>query len=91
MTYLRIPVPRINAGLASNVLGLLGLVLMVTAIGGLAGLWWAVLAAGVTGVGLSYLISAQQEPEKVDWGQLSVDAMIKKQAEKGNQHVNGTR
>ena len=59
MTYVRIPVPRINAGFMCNALGILGLVLMVTAVGGLAGVWWAVLAAGITGIGLSYLISAQ--------------------------------
>jgi hypothetical protein len=66
MTYVRIPVPRITAGLASNLLGIVGLVLMVCAVGGLAGLWWAVLTAGITGVGLSYLISAQQPLPQIE-------------------------
>jgi hypothetical protein len=66
MTYVRIPVPRLTAGLVSNTLGLLGLVLMICAVGGLAGIWWAVLAAGVAGVGLSYLISAQQPLPEIE-------------------------
>jgi hypothetical protein len=66
MTYIRIPVPRLTAGLMSNALGLLGLVLMVVGIGGLAGIWWAVMAAGVTGVALSYLISAQQPLPEIE-------------------------
>lgn len=89
MTYVRIPVPRLTAGLVSNALGLLGLVLMVAGIGGLAGVWWAIMAAGVTGVALSYLISAQQEPEKINFGEMSVQAMIDKQTAK--QSVNGNR
>ena len=92
MTYVRIPVPRLTAGLMSNALGLLGLVLMVVGIGGLAGIWWAVMAAGITGVALSYLISAQQEPEKINFGDRSIQAFIDKQAEKGNPHVvNGSK
>lgn len=91
MTYVRIPVPRLTAGLMSNALGLLGLVLMVVGIGGLAGVWWAIMAAGITGVALSYLISAQQESEAdtISIGDRSIQAMIDKQAAK--QSVNGNR
>ncbi len=66
MTYVRIPVPRLTAGLMSNALGLLGLVLMVVGVGGLAGIWWAVMTAGVTGVALSYLISSQQPLPEIE-------------------------
>lgn len=53
MVTVRIPAPSATA--ATNLLGLVGLVAVVVAIGGLAGAWWAVLAAGVVAVGLSVL------------------------------------
>jgi hypothetical protein len=48
-----IHVPRIPAGAISNLVGMLGLVAMVVAVGGLAGVWWAVLTGGVFAVGLA--------------------------------------
>lgn len=48
-------VPRPSSMLVSNLLGVLGLIAVVVAIGGLAGAWWAVLAAGVLAVGLCAL------------------------------------
>lgn len=54
-----ITVPRIPAGALSNLVGLLGLVAAVVAVGGLAGVWWAVLAGGLVAVGLSALAQAQ--------------------------------
>lgn len=65
MTYIRVPVPRLSAGLASNLLGLVGLVLLVLAPGALTGEWaWTLVSAGLAGLGLSYLISAQIEEQQ---------------------------
>lgn len=56
MTEIRIPVPKFPAGLASNLLGLLGLLAAVLAIGGLTGnWWWSALTGGLVLVGLSYV------------------------------------
>ncbi len=52
---IRVRLPRIPAGALSNLIGLLGLVAIVVAIGGLAGVWWAVLGGGVFAVGLAAL------------------------------------
>ena len=54
-----ITLPRIPAGALSNLAGLAGLIAAVVAIGGLAGVWWAVLAGGLVAVGLSALAQAQ--------------------------------
>lgn len=60
MTYIRIPVPRLDAGLGANLLGLLGLIALVCAPGALTGDWaWTLVTGGLAGVGLSYLVSAQ--------------------------------
>jgi hypothetical protein len=48
-----IPVP--SSQTVTNLLGLAGLVLVILAVGGLAGAWWAVLAAGLFAVGLAAL------------------------------------
>ncbi|MFJ8818200.1 hypothetical protein [Amycolatopsis thermoflava] len=50
---IRIPAP--SSMLLANLLGVLGLVAVVVAVGGLAGWWWAVLAGGLVGVGLSVI------------------------------------
>ena len=56
MTEIRIPVPRLPRGLGANLVGLLGLVAAVLAIGGLTGnWWWSVLAGGLVAVVLSYV------------------------------------
>ncbi|GIH76148.1 hypothetical protein [Planobispora longispora] len=48
---------RLTPDLVANVLGVLGLVCVVVAIGGLTGTWWWSLgAAGLVLVGLSYSV-----------------------------------
>ncbi len=69
MTEIRIPVPRFPRGVGANLLGLLGLVQMILAIGALAGnWWWSVLVGGLVSVGLSYVAqthaAAEVEPAK---------------------------
>lgn len=57
---IRIRVPRIPAGLVSNLLGLAGLVAVVVAVGGLTGnVWWAVLTGGVFAVVLAVIAQTQ--------------------------------
>ncbi len=51
MVTIRIPAP--SSMLVANLLGVLGLVAVVVAVGGLAGVWWAVLTGGVFAVGLA--------------------------------------
>lgn len=65
MTYVRVPVPRIPAGLGSNLLGVAGLVAVVVAVGMLAGAAWAVLTGGLLAVGLAAIGQAQARPAPV--------------------------
>lgn len=54
MTEIRIPVPRVPAGLIGNLVGLLGLIAVAVAVGGLTGnWWWSILAGGAFAVALS--------------------------------------
>jgi hypothetical protein len=56
MTEIRIPVPRPPRGLGANLVGLVGLVWVALAVGGLTGnWWWSLLIGGVFAVGLSYI------------------------------------
>lgn len=51
---IRIAVPRLPSGLVGNLIGLIGLVAVAVAVGGLTGNgWWSVLLGGVFAVGLS--------------------------------------
>lgn len=52
---MKFDVPTPSSVAISNLLGALGLVAMVLAVGGLAGVWWAVLAGGGVLVGLSII------------------------------------
>lgn len=66
---IRIAVPRLPAGLVANLIGLVGLLGIVLAVGGLTGnWWWSVLAGGVVSVGLSWIAqthaAAEVEPAK---------------------------
>lgn len=62
MTEIRIPVPRLPAGLVGNLVGLAGLVAVAVAVGELAGnWWWSLLLGGVFAVGLSYVAGAHAE------------------------------
>lgn len=59
-----ITLPKISPGLVSNLLGLLGLIAIVVAVGGMAGVWWAVLTAGVFAVALAYIAGLNDAPAK---------------------------
>lgn len=59
---IRIRLPRIAAGALSNLVGLLGLLGIVVAVGGLThSVWWAVLTGGVFSVTLAALAQAGAE------------------------------
>lgn len=61
MTEVRIRVPRVPAGLGSNLLGLAGLIAVAAALGGLLGNWWvSALAGGVFAVALAALAQNAQ-------------------------------
>lgn len=61
--------PRISLGAVSNLVGLLGLVAVAVAIGGLTGnWWWSCLAGGVFAVGLAYMAGAQADSEMAQAG-----------------------
>ena len=63
---IRIRLPRIAAGALSNLVGLLGLLGIVVAVGGLThSVWWAVLTGGVFAVGLAALAQAGAESAQV--------------------------
>jgi hypothetical protein len=57
---IRIAVPRLPHGLAANIVGLLGLLGIALAVGGLAGSWWwSVLLGGVFAFGLALVAQLQ--------------------------------
>lgn len=64
MTEIRIPVPRLPHGIGANLTGLLGLIAIVVAVGGLTGnWWWSVLLGGAFAVGLSYIAQTHAAAE----------------------------
>jgi len=64
---IRIAVPRLPSGLAANLIGLLGLIGVALAVGGLAGnWWWSVLVGGVFAVGLSYVAQTHAVAAEAD-------------------------
>ena len=64
---IRIRLPRIAAGAVSNLVGLLGVVAVVVAIGGLTGTWWwSALAGGVACVGLATLAQLAAERATIE-------------------------
>lgn len=61
---IRIAVPRLPQGLVANVVGLLGLLGIAAAVGGLTGVWWwSLLVGGVFGVGLSWIAQTHAGPD----------------------------
>jgi hypothetical protein len=70
MTEIRIPVPRLPRGLFANLAGLLGLVAVALAVGGLTGnWWWSALVGGVFAVGLSYVAQTHAAPAETTEGE----------------------
>ncbi|GAA4626634.1 hypothetical protein GCM10023196_035660 [Actinoallomurus vinaceus] len=66
---IKIRLPRIPAGGLANVVGLVGLVAVVLAIGGLTGnWWWSLLSAGVVATALSYVAQTHAEAERAAAG-----------------------
>lgn len=53
MVTVRIPVP--SGQTVTNLLGLFGVLAVVVAVGGLVGVWWALLTGGVFALGLAVL------------------------------------
>jgi hypothetical protein len=59
---IRIKVPRMPSGLLPNLIGLIGLIAVALAAGGLTGnYWWSVLVGGVFAIGVAYVVSTQNE------------------------------
>lgn len=65
MTYVKIPVPRFDTGLVSNMIGLLGALLVIVSVGGLTGnYWWSVLVGGLISTTLSYLLAVRDDVDE---------------------------
>ena len=64
LMVISIKLPRVTLGAVSNLVGVLGLVAIAVAVGGLTGnWWWSVLAGVVFSVGLAYLAGISAETE----------------------------
>ena len=62
---IKIRLPRIPSGGLANIVGLLGLLGVVLAVGGLTGnWWWSLLAGGVVATALAYVAQTHVEAEK---------------------------
>jgi hypothetical protein len=62
---IKIRLPRIPAGGMANIVGLLGLVGVVLAVGGLTGnWWWSLLTAGLVATGMAYVAQTHIEAER---------------------------
>jgi xanthosine utilization system XapX-like protein len=62
---IKIRLPRIPAGGLANIVGLVGLIAVVLAIGGLLhNWWWSVLSGGVFAVALAYVAQTHVEAER---------------------------
>jgi hypothetical protein len=65
MKTVRIPVPKIDNDLVGNLIGLLGLILIVLAVGGLThNAWWGALTAGIFSVVIAYMVQLDDEKPK---------------------------
>jgi hypothetical protein len=62
---IKIRLPRIPSGGLANIVGLLGLLGIVLAIGGLTGnWWWSILSGGVFATALAYVAQTHLEAER---------------------------
>jgi hypothetical protein len=62
---IKIRLPRIPSGGLANIVGLLGLLGVVLAVGGLTGNYgWSLLAGGVVATSLAYIAQAHVEAER---------------------------
>lgn len=61
---LRIRLPKISTGLLGNIIGLIGLIGIVLAVGGLtSNWWWSVLTAGMFCVGIAYMLGLDESDD----------------------------
>lgn len=62
---IRISLPRLPAGAIANLMGLVGLLAVVLAIGGLTGnWWWSLLSGGFIATALAYVAQTHSEAER---------------------------
>jgi hypothetical protein len=64
MVTVRIPVP--SGQMATNILGVFGVLAVVLAVGGLAGALWGLLTAGVFAIALAVLAQTLSAPAAVE-------------------------
>jgi hypothetical protein len=62
--YLRIRVPRVTPGLASNLLGLAGIAGLLLAVAVLTDWRWALGLGSLVALGLSYVAKTQEQAER---------------------------
>jgi hypothetical protein len=66
--------PKVSLGGVSNLVGLLGLVAIAVAVGGLTGVWWwSVLVGGVEALGVAYLAGISAQASQSIEGQVQPD------------------
>lgn len=63
-TVVTIRIPAPSSMLVANVVAVLGVAAVVVAIGGLAGVWWAVLAGGLAFVALAAIAMTHMAAEQ---------------------------
>lgn len=61
---IRIKLPSITTEKISNLVGLLGLIAIIVAVGGLTNWWYSLLVAGVFSVGIAYVINLEDDDNR---------------------------